>query len=93
MSNEMIGQVERLRKERDAFDAALEGLLAAGHGGKYALVVDGTVQAMLATEAEAYEEGLRRLGLDTVFLVAQVAPAVAEPVSMSWELGLLYVSP
>jgi len=93
VSKDMIGQVERLRKERDALDAALEGLLAAGHGGKYALVVDGRVQAMFPTEAEAYEEGLRRLGLDAVFLVAQVAPVVAEPVSVSWELGLLYVSP
>lgn len=93
MSKEMIRQVERLRKERDALDAVLEGLLAAGQGGKYALVVDGTVQAMFATEADAYEEGLRRFGLDAVFLVAQVAPAVVEPVSVSLELGLLYVSP
>jgi len=93
VDKDMLGQLERLRKEREAFDAQLGQLLAAGHGGKHALVVESTVQGIFATEAEAYEEGLRRVGIDALFLVTQVAPAVPEPVSVAWELGLLYVSP
>jgi len=81
----MTDQVERLRKERDAFDAQLGQLLAAGHGGKHALFVDGSVQGVFASEAEVYEEGLRRFGIDGLFLVVQVAVPAPEPVSLSWE--------
>jgi hypothetical protein len=80
-----------IQEEQAAFDKLRTHLIDEGHGGKYILFKDGSVQGFFCTSGEAYTEGLKRYGSGGVFVVDQVAPKKSESLSMSWELGLMSV--
>ena len=83
---------EVLSNDHAALAALRPGLLEKGHGGEVALVVGGEIIDLFPSEVDAYEAGIERFGLDTTFLVEQVAeePAAAEPIA--WHFGLMLVS-
>ena len=62
-----------VQEERQAFEEAVDELVAAGQEGKYVLFKDGRVQGFFSSEREAREAGLDRFGLGS-FLVDLVVP-------------------
>lgn len=87
----MDDQTEKLGRELEAFEKMAQELLAHHHG-KYALVKDGALHGTFTTEAEAYEDGVRRFGAE-VFLVREVLnqqPAATMPALFA---GLVHATP
>lgn len=81
---------ECIRKERAAFDKQLHKLLKK-HEGEFVVFREGKPVAFYATAIEAHDAALARFGLDTPFLLTEVAPPSPLPASLSWEYGLLPV--
>lgn len=78
-----------LEQEQAAFDAQLEGLLSL-HGGEYVLFKDGHAVGFFATHSLAYSEGIKRFGVDEVFLVAPVRRSPPQVVSYAWIAGVMF---
>jgi len=77
-----------LREEQSAFDAQIPVLLKE-HGGQYVLFKGGAPVAFFDTEEKALREALVRFGLDSGFLVARVELPNPQPISISWEAGVM----
>jgi len=78
-----------LDEEQRAFDDQLPALLEA-HEGEFILFKDGKVVAFFPDEDLAYETGLDQFGLDSLFLVSRVERTEPRPISLSWELGVMF---
>jgi hypothetical protein len=78
-----------LAEERKAFDAQLDELLRI-HSGEFALMKHGRVVGFYPSHEAAYEAGLLKFGLDSVFLIAPVVKEQPEPVSIAWESGVMF---
>ena len=77
-----------LRDEQAAFDAKLDELLRT-HPGQYVLFKNGEPVAFFADYPSSYAAALQRFGLRTVFLIAPIVPPNPQPVSISWEAGVM----
>jgi len=77
-----------LQEEQAAFEAQLDGLLAE-HANQYVLFKGGQPVAFFPDHSTAYAAALERFGVDATFLIAQVRKTVPQPVSLSWEAGVL----
>lgn len=69
---------QRLAQEREAFDQQLDALLES-HRGEFVVFHDGTPLGFYATHTEAHRGALSALGLDQVFLIAQVEQDAPQP--------------
>ncbi len=78
-----------LKDEQAAFDAQLDELLRS-HPGKYVLFKDRRPVAFFDEYPAAYAAALQQFGLDAVFLIAPVARQTPQPVSISWEAGVMF---
>ncbi len=78
-----------LQEEQDAFNAQLDELLK-DHAGQFVLFKDGGPIEFFPDQITAYSRGLEKFGLDQIFLVAPVIKTVPEPVSVSWEAGVMF---
>jgi hypothetical protein len=79
-----------LAEERKAFETQLSDLLAA-HRNQYVLFKDGKPVAFFADNATAYDEALKRFGVDATFLIAQVVEQDPQPVSLALDAGVMFV--
>jgi hypothetical protein len=78
-----------LREEQTAFEALLPTLLG-DHAGAYVLFKDQAPVAFFASEEEALRTALARFGLGSDFLVAKVEKPDPQPISISWEAGVMF---
>ena len=78
-----------LQEEREAFVAQLPALMKE-HAGEFVLFDNGSPVGFFSDHAAAYEAGLDRFGLDRPFLIAKVEPPHPQPVSLSWEAGVMF---
>ena len=78
-----------LQEEQAAFDSQLPDLLRE-HRGQFILFKDGHPVGFFADHGSAYAAGLERFGLDAVFLVAPVEPPRRQPISFSWQAGVMF---
>lgn len=78
-----------LQEEQDAFNRQLDRLLQ-DHRGQFVLFKDGNPVQFFPDHGSAYAAGLDRFGLDAVFLVAPVEPPRGEPISLSWQAGVMF---
>ena len=78
-----------IEAQQQAFDALRTQLIDQGHGGKYVLFAEASVQGFFESTADAYKAGLARYGSSGVFVVDQIVPKKPEMLSMSWELGMM----
>ena len=81
--------LEELTHEQRAFDRMLASMLR-DHAGEFVVIHEGRVVDFYSTYSEAYEDALRRFGLDRVFLVSEVKKREPEPVSISWQAGAMF---
>ena len=79
---------DKLAKEQAAFDALLPSILE-DHRGQFVIVHDGKPIDFFESYGDDYQAGLDRLGVDEIYLVSKVQEQKPEPVSVSWEFGLL----
>jgi hypothetical protein len=86
-----VQQPGSIEEEQRAFDRQLPSLLEK-HEGKFVLFKNGQVVEVFDDEGAAYEAGLDRFGIDTIFLIAKIEESDPQPVSISWELGLMFKS-
>jgi len=77
-----------LKDEQAAFDAQLDELLLT-HPGKYVLFKDGRPVEFFDDYPSAYGAALKRYGLGEVFLIAPIIKSKPQPVSISWEAGVM----
>jgi len=77
-----------LKDEQAAFDSQLDELLRA-HPGKYVLFRNGKPIAFFDDYPSAYAAALREFGLGPVFLIAPIVKPNPQPVSISWEAGVM----
>ena len=78
-----------LEQERRAFEALLPELIKE-HVNEFVLFDNGAPVGFYRDHAAAYEAGLDRFGLDRPFLVVKVEELSAQPVSLSWEAGVMF---
>jgi len=78
-----------IEQEQDLFDKQLDELVKA-HKGKFVLFKGGRPVDFFNTFQEAYADGLRRFGPNAIFLVMPAEKLPAEPVSLSWEAGVMF---
>ena len=76
MTNE--DRLERLARERGAFESEREALLAS-HAGEFVVFKDRKVVLFDGTFQGAYEQAVDRFGIDDVFFLAEVRPKVQQP--------------
>jgi hypothetical protein len=81
-----------LEQEQEAFDQQVDELLKE-HRGEFALFKDGRAVAFFPDHPTAYTEGLKRFGLDSVFLVAPISPPHRQPISLAWTAGVMFGQP
>ncbi len=77
-----------LKDEQAAFDAQLDELLRT-RPGKYVLFKNGKPVAFFDDYPAAYAAALSQFGLGAVFLVAPIVKPNPQPVSISWEAGVM----
>jgi hypothetical protein len=77
-----------LKDEQAAFDAKLDELLKM-HPGKYVLFKDGRPVDFYDDYPSAYKAALQKFGLGQVFLIAPIVKPNPQPVSISWEAGVM----
>ncbi len=77
-----------LKDEQAAFEAQLDDLLRT-HAGKYVLFKNGGPIDFFDDYPSAYKAALQRFGLDQVFLIAPIVKPKPQPVSVSWEAGVM----
>lgn len=77
-----------LQDEQAAFEAQLDSLLST-HANEYVLLEGGKPVAFFPDHSTAYAAALKRFGVDSTFLIAQVRKTMPQPVSLSWEAGVL----
>lgn len=82
-------RVMTLEQERAALNAMLHELMKE-HAGEFVLFDDAAPVGFYPDHATAYEAGLDRFGLDRPFLLAKIEPLSPQPVSLSWEAGVLF---
>lgn len=82
-------RLDRVRAEQEAFDQRLDEMLKE-HAGEFVVFQGGEPVAFFATYDDAYAEALNRFGVDGSFLVSEVKKHSTEPVSLSWDLGLMF---
>ncbi|MCP4664526.1 MAG: hypothetical protein GY856_54775 [bacterium] len=88
----MLSQEARARAvedEQKAFDALLPALLLE-HRGEFVILRGGRVVAFHPTHDAAYEDALKRFGLEEAFLISEVAEQPHASLSISWEAGVLF---
>lgn len=85
MSND---RMESVRADQIAFDEQLEKLLAE-HAGEFVVFRSGAPVGFFPGYGSAYEFALAEFGTEGVFLVSEVKRHAPEPVSVSWDLGLV----
>ena len=78
-----------IEQERQAFEARLPELLKE-HEGRIALFFGGELVGVYDTDAQAYDAGLGRFGLDATFLVAPILADDPAPVSIAWTAGVMF---
>jgi len=78
-----------LREEQAAFEEMLPSLLK-DHPGEFALFKNRAPVAFFATEEAALRAALSQFGLGSDFLVARVEKLNPQPVSISWETGVMF---
>ncbi len=81
--------IEKLSQEQEAFDCLLESMLK-DHAGEFVVMHKGSIVAYHPTYIAAYEDALKRFGLDQIFLVSEVKKRDPEPVSISWQAGAMF---
>ncbi len=60
------------------------------HAGEFVVIHDGSVVGFYSSYQAAYEDALKRFGVDEVFLVSEVKKRSPEPVSISWQTGVMF---
>ena len=80
---------EKLTQEQRAFDHMLDTMLK-DHAGEFVVIHNGSVVDYYQTYSAAYEDALKRFGLDQIFLVSEVKKREPEPVSISWQAGAMF---
>jgi hypothetical protein len=80
--------IARLRQEQNAFEELLPELLEE-HRGEYAVFCECKPVGFYQSREIAYRAGLKRWGLDGVFLVSEVTETESDAVSVVWEFGLM----
>jgi hypothetical protein len=78
-----------IEEEQAAFDSQLDELLKT-YPGKYVLFKDGKPVEFFDDHESAYNAGLEKFGLDGPFLVAPVEKVSPQPVSVSWDAGVMF---
>jgi len=78
-----------LEEEQRAFEAQLDSLRA-GHEGQFVLFKDGAPADFFEGHAAAFRAGIERFGLEAAFLVAEVTKIRPTPISVSWQLGIMF---
>lgn len=81
--------LEALKSEQQAFNAQLEDLLRT-HPGKYVLFKDGGPVEFFSDYESAYKDALTRFGLRSTFLIAHIVKSPPQPVSISWDAGVMF---
>ncbi len=80
----------QIATEKKAFNAALEQMLPKQKG-EFVVFKDGEAQGYFADARAAYSYAIDAFGLETGFLIRQVAPARLEVPSLTWHFGLTHV--
>ena len=75
--------------EQTLFEEQLPDLMKT-HAGEWVLFHGGEPVGFFQNSASAYDAGIEQFDLDVVFLVARVEERVPRPVSVSWELGVMF---
>lgn len=78
-----------IEQEQEAFDRQLDGLKAE-HAGRAVLMKGGEVLGIFEDLQAAYAEGVARFGPHSVFLTARIESREPRPVSVAWELGVMF---
>jgi hypothetical protein len=81
--------LEDLQQEQDAFDAALPKLLRE-HRGEFVVFKDRKPVGFYPSYDDAYAMALDRYGHEAVFLISEVVQRIPQPVSLSWNAGVLF---
>jgi hypothetical protein len=82
-------RLKALEKEQAAFDRALPSLLES-HPDEYVVFRDEAARSFHASFSEAYAQAIREFGPDEGFLVAHIANAMPQHVSVAWDLGVMF---
>lgn len=80
---------EALKKDQTAFDAKLDEMMKA-HAGEFVVVHSGSIAGFSSTYAAAYRSALKQFGIDETFLVSEVKKRDPEPISISWQAGVMF---
>lgn len=83
---------EIILEEKEAFDE-LKASLLEEHRDEFVLFKDGKVHGFHANHGDAYDAGIKTFGTDAVFLVERISEEPEPSVSVTWELGVLHVTP
>ena len=81
-----------LKEEQEAFEGQLDEMLFS-HADTHVLFKGGQPIEFFNKSTDAYEAGLDRFGLDTVFLVAPVIRTYPRFVSLAWDTGVMFGKP
>ena len=81
--------LEALKREQDAFDRKLDDLLR-DHAGEFVVLHNGSLAGFYTDYAADYQGALKQFGLDEAFLVSEVKKRDPEPVSLSWQTGVMF---
>jgi len=80
---------KHLQREQDAFDAMLPDLLR-GHAGEFVIFKNREPVGFYPSYNDAYTAALDRFGHEAVFLISEVVERIPQPVSLSWNAGVLF---
>lgn len=78
-----------LEQEQEEFDNHIDDLLR-DHHNEFVLYKGGKPIAFFQTFEAAYDAGLDQFGIDAVFLVAQIIKTAPQPISVSWDAGVMF---
>ena len=81
--------IRALQREQDAFDKVLPKLLRK-HKGEFVVFKDGLPIDFFPSYEDAYAMALDRYGHAAVFLISEIVKRVPQPVSLSWNAGVLF---
>ena len=80
---------DKVLQETRRFREVLPGLLAT-HRGEWVVFKDGEVQAFHADEATAYQDAVKRFGVQGGYVIAPVVESSPTPVTAAVLFGLSY---
>lgn len=82
-------RLEAVEREQRAFDAMLDAMLVE-HAGDFTVFHGGEPIGYFENLMAAYKAALDRFGPREPFLLSEVKPRSDAPISLAWELGVMF---